>query len=291
MENILGKSQTAKNALGCLDESAAIRQIGYRLASLHFEVLTVAMEVGQSRPRVLTVAPNQLVLFVNLFGATLVTKAQHRATRLIYPQTLSLMRPGEYRLLEGHGRHASRLLIVQCPSDSLTAAEIGSKVANVGEKVAKLSTQELGSVLHALDHSEDYLELANTYYGLLARVFDHNNLFIASQAANSNVLARLCDAVVKDPQHDWTSASASAFCGYSLYHFSRIFKENMGIGFHQYLEETRVYAAANLLLQGVQSPEVICEAAGFSGRNKLSSALRSNLGLCFTDFKDLRRAA
>lgn len=291
MHTIPGKSRTAQNFLLSQRSTVESGGVDYKLTSSQFEILKVETEIQQTRRRSLLIEPNYLMLQVVVDGASLVTNRVTGTTRLNRVNSLSMFRPGEYWIRDGVGKHVSVNLIVPCPNDTITAVQIGSKSSSDIDKVVDLCASETERIIDSLRGSDDYFSLANTYFGLLARTFVDNETFAATSTPAGSVLGRLCDAVNKNLSGPWTSTTAATHCGYSLYHFSRIFKEEYGIGFHRFLEERRVQKSAELLIRGYKSPEVVCQEVGFSNRNKLAAALRECLGLSFVDFKEVQRAA
>ena len=58
-------------------------------------------------------------------------------------------------------------------------------------------------------------------------------------------------------------ADVAAFCGFSKYYFSRVFKQRMGRSFSEYLRQKRVSVAEDKLIHSAQSIQEIASTSGF----------------------------
>ncbi|MCC7433833.1 MAG: helix-turn-helix domain-containing protein [Methanoregulaceae archaeon] len=103
-------------------------------------------------------------------------------------------------------------------------------------------------------------------------------------AAEGGPFAELLEAVETDPAHGWNLTEAADQAGYSSFHFSRTFKQQVGCGFHEYLDRRRTEVAVMRLAQGGSVAEAT-ELAGFSSARSLRESLRDYLGLRPTDFR------
>ena len=72
----------------------------------------------------------------------------------------------------------------------------------------------------------------------------------------------------------------------SPYYFSRLFKEDTGVNFIEYLTSLRVEHAKSMLSDSSLSMKDICNAVGYSDPNYFSRMFKKNTGYTPTEFKD-----
>lgn len=109
-------------------------------------------------------------------------------------------------------------------------------------------------------------------------------------AANSHSLAavpgdlpptisRLIEAVRANPARPWPLKEAADFVGYSPFHFSRIYKQLVGIGFHEFVDRTRTEMAVQLLTTTDQPIDLVASETGFGTSQGLRESVKEYLGL------------
>lgn len=74
--------------------------------------------------------------------------------------------------------------------------------------------------------------------------------------------------------------------GMSKYHFSRLFKETVGVPPYRYVVQQRVEAARDLLLRTDLSVAQIALKTGFSSQSHLSTAFREHIGATPISFRE-----
>lgn len=78
----------------------------------------------------------------------------------------------------------------------------------------------------------------------------------------------------------------SRVVGISPYYFSKIFKEEMGVNFIEYLTNIRIERAKELLTTSEMSMKEICIMCGYSDPNYFSRTFKKNVGVTPTEFKE-----
>ena len=73
----------------------------------------------------------------------------------------------------------------------------------------------------------------------------------------------------------------------SPYYFSKIFKEDVGEGFVEYLTKIRMDKAKELLTTTEYSMKEICSMVGYSDPNYFSRSFKKNVGVTPTEYKQL----
>jgi transcriptional regulator GlxA family with amidase domain len=77
--------------------------------------------------------------------------------------------------------------------------------------------------------------------------------------------------------------------GYSRAHFSRIFKEHLGLSPQRYLEQIRLSHASRLLIESRGSIEETGRAVGFSDTSYFVQVFRKHKGLAPHQFRKTYR--
>ena len=73
----------------------------------------------------------------------------------------------------------------------------------------------------------------------------------------------------------------------SPYYFSKIFKEDVGEGFVEYLTKIRMDKAKELLTTTEYSMKEICSMVGYADPNYFSRTFKKNVGVTPTEYKQL----
>ena len=72
----------------------------------------------------------------------------------------------------------------------------------------------------------------------------------------------------------------------SPYYFSKLFKEDTGVNFIEYLTSVRIQEAKRLLLDGERSIKDICIEIGYQDPNYFSRIFKKHTGVTPTEFKE-----
>ncbi|OXS61825.1 hypothetical protein B1A99_04245 [Cohnella sp. CIP 111063] len=91
-------------------------------------------------------------------------------------------------------------------------------------------------------------------------------------------------AMQEQPGRNWTVAELAALCGYHPIHFSKLFKEEIGLLPKQYVIGERVKQAKRALLQG-EKIESLAERLGFTSIHYFSHQFKKLTGLTPTEFR------
>lgn len=72
----------------------------------------------------------------------------------------------------------------------------------------------------------------------------------------------------------------------SPYYFSRVFKEETGVNFVDYITNVRIDKAKELIASGTYSMKEVCAMVGYSDPNYFSRAFKKNVGVSPSEYKD-----
>lgn len=131
-------------------------------------------------------------------------------------------------------------------------------------------------------HSRLYAESAATM--LAAHLLQHYSIrkrIIQDYAGGlpKYKLNRVVDYINAHLDRDLSLAAIAAEANMSRYHFSRLFKQSMGLSVHQYVIQCRVERAKQLLLQGDLNVADIAYQVGFANPSHLSYHFKRLVGV------------
>ena len=78
----------------------------------------------------------------------------------------------------------------------------------------------------------------------------------------------------------------SRYCNISSYYFSKLFKQETGENYVEYLNKVRIGNAKKMLSESDVSIKEICYSVGFSDPNYFSRAFKKYEGVTPSEFKD-----
>ena len=108
---------------------------------------------------------------------------------------------------------------------------------------------------------------------------------LAAQARPESRLARLCDAVRREPSADWSIEALCDRFHLSRRTLSRLTRTELNQSPAQLVEQLRVEAARALLVETDHAISVIADMCGFGGLQRLDRAFQRQLGVAPRDFR------
>ncbi|MFC5406736.1 AraC family transcriptional regulator [Cohnella soli] len=91
-------------------------------------------------------------------------------------------------------------------------------------------------------------------------------------------------AMQEQPSRNWAVSELAALCGYHPIHFSKLFKEEIGLLPKQYIIAERIKLAKRALLQG-EKLDALSERLGFTSIHYFSHQFKKTTGLTPTEFR------
>lgn len=82
-----------------------------------------------------------------------------------------------------------------------------------------------------------------------------------------------------NPAAGWPLKEAANLAGYSPFHFSRVFKNLVGYGFHEYVDRCRTECAVELLCTSDHAVDLVASTCGFGTTQGLRESVKEYLGL------------
>ena len=106
------------------------------------------------------------------------------------------------------------------------------------------------------------------------------------QERSGNIIKTAKDYIDAHFDKDISLDDVSKVVNISPYYFSKIFKEESGLNFIEYLTNIRIEKAKNLLENSNLSVKEICISCGYSDPNYFSRSFKKNVGITPTEYKD-----
>ncbi|MFN8220096.1 MAG: AraC family transcriptional regulator [Fimbriimonadales bacterium] len=92
-------------------------------------------------------------------------------------------------------------------------------------------------------------------------------------------IKQLTDEVKQRPDQPWPLKDAADYVGYSPFHFSRVFKQLVGYGFHEFVDRCRTENAVRMICGSETPIDVLAAGAGFGTTQALRESIKEYLGL------------
>lgn len=134
-------------------------------------------------------------------------------------------------------------------------------------------------------HSQTLVQLREHARSFLFTLVQHNNRWQAEKAKSTIFKAKdwidthFCEAVTLD--------EAAAKIQVSPYYFSKLFKENLGQTFIDYLTQKRIELSKNLLISTEKTFKEICFEVGYHDPNYFSRVFKKITGLTPSEFRKM----
>ena len=131
---------------------------------------------------------------------------------------------------------------------------------------------------------EDLDALRYWFYGKLRAVC--HNIRTKKDESTRGVAAEVQNYIREHYADDLSLDDVSYRVNISPYYFSKLFKNETGMNFIDYLTEVRMEHAKELLSGSDRSVKEICRAVGYSDPNYFSRSFKKNVGVTPTEYKE-----
>ena len=105
----------------------------------------------------------------------------------------------------------------------------------------------------------------------------------------NELVVRAADYIRKNYHRDLSLDEVSSKLGLSPYYFSKLFKEETGSNFVEYVTNLRIGKAKEMLSREECSMKEICAEVGYSDPNYFSRIFKKNTGLTPTEYREETR--
>ncbi len=142
--------------------------------------------------------------------------------------------------------------------------------------------QELKKLQHLQDTQPPYADALSThlFQGIMLQFLQHGIKKERLKGAAAEQVQLVAQYISRNYQKEITLDSAAEMAGFEKTYFSKIFRSFTGFGFQDYLLQTRVLAAGQLLKKNPNlSVNEVAEICGFSGGNYFGDVFRRYRGI------------
>jgi len=262
--------------------------------------------LGVSVPRSVsgTVAapPGVNVLGINLEGAIIARAANQGRVLIVPPRSMFFMR-GPIRLSSLVARGDHRIQLLSWSSAALPALDQWMQSTAAGRHTkgqyrflgCKPLDPHFAEVIKRFDEARanngELTEplMISVAYEAVPRIMVGGDQMLLSPLPSDlpEPIQRLTEAVRKNPAGSWSLKEASDMASYSPFHFSRVFKQLVGYGFHEYVDRCRTELAVGMLVSSDKAVDIVAAQSGFGTTQGLRESVREYLGLVPSEFRSL----
>lgn len=154
-----------------------------------------------------------------------------------------------------------------------------------------------GGMTYHFEDREDYLPLImnaetnNALRGWFVEKFKTacQNMVTKKEEHENQMVVKAKDYIQKNYQKDLSLDEVSRQLDLSSYYFSKLFKEETGSNFVEYITNLRMEKAKELLMKDEMSMKEICSAVGYSDPNYFSRIFKKNTGATPTEYRERER--
>lgn len=239
-----------------------------------------------------TIPQGMNLLCINLKGTLIIRTPQPSRLVLIPPRSITYVRPTRLIVQAARGDHHS--VIISWPSIATPVLERWLEARNVarGERGARLiGTKAIdpnlkgaaGRFERAVAEPNELTEpqVLSFLYDVVSRVMTGPDQVQIAPIPKElpETIQELIGLVRQNPAQPWPLRDAADRAGYSPFHFSRVFKNMVSYGFHEYVDRCRTECAVDMLCTTDSPVDVVASTCGFGTTQGLRESVKDYLGL------------
>jgi AraC-like DNA-binding protein len=234
-------------------------------------LLVKPLNAGPSR---LVVIPPKSVIFVrgNIRLQIQAARGEHLLTAIAWDATHTPLLDFWVAEQAGHRTQTSHARQIGCqsiqPQFTSTVARLDEAIAGPPEVCEPLVFSVAYEMVAKLMSGQDQVELASVPPDLPQTVKD-----LTMEVRQQATLA-------------WPLKEAADRAGYSPFHFSRVFKQMVGFGFHEYVDRCRTQMAVDMLCNTDSPIDQVASACGFGTTQGLRESVKEYLGLVPSELRN-----
>ncbi len=261
---------------------------------------SVSGTVARTSTGYLVVPQGMCVLCVNLKGTIIARAGTQGKLVLIPPRSITFVRSAKLILQAARGEHLTQLLSwegrVTPLLENWIATKINRSTAGSPRSVAcrpidpqfqstlarfELAAANPGETMEPL--------MVSVIYEFVARLMTGSDQvqLAAVPADLPDTIRELILRVRQKPSLGWPLRDAADAAGYSPFHFSRVFKNLVGYGFHEYVDRCRTESAVELLCTTDQAVDQVASSCGFGTTQGLRESVKEYLGLVPSELRSI----
>jgi AraC-like DNA-binding protein len=267
----------------------------------HVRLENVAGTVARVSTGAINVPAGINAICINLKGTLVARTANQGRLVLAPPRSLTFIRGTRLIVQAARGEHQSQLITWPSGVAPLLEHWIASRVSgrtpgmttrNVACKPIDPHFRDAIERLHgAIQSAGDTLEplVLSFIYDVVSRMMvgmDQVQL-AAMPISLPDTIKELVARVRQGPAAPWPLKDAADAAGYSPFHFSRVFKNLVGYGFHEYVDRCRTECAVEMLCNSDSAVDLVASNCGFGTTQGLRESVKEYLGLVPSELRSV----
>ena len=240
-------------------------------------------------------------LCINYRGALLARASGTNKHLLLPPRSLIFVRGGtKLSLQAARGDHEAILLSwfsgVAPALEGWIVAKTSGKGGGSRSLACRAIEPHLSPVIARFEAArtgpEDLMEpllLSLIHESVAMLLSEPNEMQLATLPSGlPDTIQDLIKEVRGNSAHSWPLKDAADRAGYSPFHFSRVFKQMVGYGFHEYVDRSRTEAAVDMLVNSDSAIDLVASACGFGTTQGLRESIKEYLGLVPSELRNIQ---
>jgi AraC-like DNA-binding protein len=275
----------------CAPSQGALKRTPADL-SQHFRLDTLTGTVARTTTGSVYVPPGMNALFINMRGTLIARLSVHSRLVLVPPRSLTFVRGGTRLILQAaRGEHESQVLAWQAGLAPFLEHWLNAKKDKASPTQRSLACKPIDpyfneaynrfvALLEGPAELTDPLTMSFLYEIVSRMMVGLDEVQLAAVPKDlPETIVELVRKVRGNPAGQWPLQAAASMAGYSPFHFSRVFKQLVGYGFHEYVDRCRTECAVDMLCTTDSSIDLVASACGFGTTQGLRESVREYLGL------------
>ncbi len=256
--------------------------------------------VARTATGYLTVPVGMCALCVNLRGTLIARTGIHGKLILIPPRSITFIRGTKLIVQAARGEHQSQLLSWEGRVTPLLDNWITTRVSRSNSGAARTVAcrpidphfkSTVARFDKAVAHPSETMEplMVSVIYEFVAQLMiGSDQVQLAAVPLDlPETIKDLVARVRQNPALGWPLRDAADAAGYSPFHFSRVFKNLVGYGFHEYVDRCRTECAVDLLCTTDQAVDQVATSCGFGTTQGLRESVKEYLGLVPSELRSI----
>jgi AraC-like DNA-binding protein len=270
----------------------------------HLRLEVQQASLGKIAPGTVLIPAQYNAIVINMKGTLLVRAATNPKLIVVPPRSMTFLK-GRLKLgvVAARGEHSTQILSWASTVTPLLEHWINTRIqARSSQHLVRpiackpIDPHFLGAV-ERLDHARtvgDSVELVmlSAIYEIVGKLMmGADEVQLATIPDDlPETLKNLTQKVRGNPAMGWPLKEAADMAGYSPFHFSRVFKQLVGYGFHEYVDRCRTECAIEMLVSTDSAVDLVASTCGFGTTQGLRESVKEYLGLVPSELRSMPEA-
>jgi AraC-like DNA-binding protein len=253
---------------------------------------TISGNVNKTATGVCVIPSGMNALCLNLKGTLLARTAPQGKLVIVPPRSLTYIRNTRLIVQCARGEHVSQLLSWPTVVTNLMERWMMERQSGKGgapsrtvacKPIDPFYKEAVERFNKAIQGPPDTVEplVVSFLYEVCTKIMSSVDQvqLAATPLELPETIKELITKVRQNPALAWPLKDAADMAGYSPFHFSRVFKNLVGYGFHEYVDRCRTECAVELLVTTEMAVDLVAGTCGFGTTQGLRESVKEYLGL------------